>query len=473
MWRAQHTANFVCRLLFCATCMSLVSSDTICALATPPGVAGLAVIRISGTRAFEYCDAFFRGSISTADAPDHTIHFGWWGESDRRVDSVTTMIYRCPRSYTGEDVVEIGCHGGVFVCDTIIADLLSAGARLADPGEFTRRAFLNRKLDLVQVEAVADMIHSASHRGAQIAARQLAGGFTRRLESIRTALLEIVGLIELELDFSEEDVEFVPRADLRARVFDIVSEISLTASSAQAASVLRSGFHIAVVGYPNAGKSSLFNALLLRNRAIVSDVPGTTRDYLRESLILDGYTVHLVDTAGLRPTEDSIELEGIAITSSMMEQADLVLVLNDISQGAHHSDALLAELQERFPSVPILLVHNKSDLVLEADTQLLDALVCSAKTGAGIDSLRGTILSDVRRSTTNVTDVLVNARQASLLMAIADCLRAVLSGIDRRASSDELAVDLRTAIRLLGEITGETWNPDVLETVFSRFCIGK
>jgi tRNA modification GTPase len=205
----------------------------------------------------------------------------------------------------------------------------------------------------------------------------------------------------------------------------------------------------------------------------VSDVPGTTRDYLRESLILDGYTVHLVDTAGLRPTEDSIELEGIAITSSMMEQADLVLVLNDISQGAHHSDALLAELQERFPSVPILLVHNKSDLVLEADTQSLDALVCSAKTGAGIDSLRGTILSDVRRSTTNVTDVLVNARQASLLMAIADCLRAVLSGIDRRASSDELAVDLRTAIRLLGEITGETWNPDVLDTVFSRFCIGK
>ncbi len=453
--------------------MSLASSDTICALATPPGVAGLAVIRISGPRAFEYCDAFFRGSIAAVDAPDHSIQFGWWGETERRVDTVTLMIYRCPRSYTGEDVVEIGCHGGVFVCDTIIADLLSAGARHADPGEFTRRAFLNRKLDLVQVEAVADIIHSASHRGAQIAARQLAGGFTRRLESIRSSLLETVGLIELELDFSEEDVEFVPRAALRSRILDITSEIHLTASSAHAASVLRSGFHIAVVGFPNAGKSSLFNALLLRNRAIVSDIPGTTRDYLSESLMLDGYTVHLVDTAGLRQTEDSIELEGIAITASVMEQADLVLVLNDISLGADHSNALFSELQERFPDIPVLLVQNKGDLLVDAETLPTGTLLCSAKTGAGIDTLRSVILSDVRRSTTNVTDHLVNARQASLLMTIADCLGAVLTGIDHRASSDELAVDLRTAIRLLGEITGETWNPDVLDTVFSRFCIGK
>ncbi|MBU3698826.1 MAG: tRNA uridine-5-carboxymethylaminomethyl(34) synthesis GTPase MnmE [Candidatus Kapabacteria bacterium] len=453
--------------------MTPSTSDTICALATPPGVAGLAIIRVSGPRSFAICDAFFKGSVSAENAHDHTIHFGWWGEGEERVDSVTLMIYRTPRSYTGEDVVEIGCHGGLFVSDRIISDILVGGARLADPGEFTRRAFLNRKLDLVQVEAVADMIHAESHRGAQVAARQLAGGFTHRLTSFRTALLEIVGLLELELDFSEEDVEFVPRDSLRARLLAVDHEIRQTASSAQAASVLRSGFHIAVVGFPNAGKSSLFNALLLRDRAIVSDIPGTTRDYIRESLLMDGYTVHLADTAGLRETADTIELEGIAITRSLIEQADLVIVLNDISLGLHHSDPLVQDVQRRYPDTPIRLVHNKIDVVDTANAPFHPVLACSAKTGAGIDSLRQAILSVVRSSTTNVTDVLVNARQATLLLAISDCLASVIEGLDRHASNDELAVDLRTSVRLLGEITGETWNPDVLDTVFSRFCIGK
>lgn len=453
--------------------MNATSTDTICALATPPGVAGLAVVRVSGPRAFALCDVFFRGSTTAERAQDHTIIFGWWGEGENRVDSVTLMIYNNPRSYTGEDVVEIGCHGGHFVSDRIVADLITAGARLAEPGEFTRRAFLNRKLDLVQVEAVADMIHAASNRGTQIAARQLAGGFTRRLELIRSAIFDVVGLIELELDFSEEDAEFVPRSELRTRLRTIADEISQTAASAHGASVLRSGFHVAVVGFPNAGKSSLFNALLLRNRAIVSDRPGTTRDYLTESLLLDGYTIHLVDTAGLRDTSDVIELEGIAITSSVIEQADLVIVLNDLTLGAGHSDSLVEDLRTRYPTTPVLLVQNKIDAVDPVSAPAPASLFCSAKTGSGIDSLRNAILSDVRCSTTNIVDVLVNTRQATLLTAVADCLEAVIEGIDRQASSDVLAVDLRTAIRLLGEITGETWNPDVLETVFSRFCIGK
>ncbi len=450
-----------------------MTSDTICALATPPGVAGLAIIRVSGPRSFIVCDSFFRGSVSAQQASDHTIHFGWWGEGEQRVDSVTLMIYRSPRSYTGEDVVEIGCHGGLFVADRIISDLLSAGARLAEPGEFTRRAFLNKKLDLVQVEAVADMIHAESYRGAQVAARQLAGGFTERLTSFRAALLEVVGLLELELDFSEEDVEFVSRDTLRTRLLAVDHEIRQTASSAHAASVLRSGFHVAVVGFPNAGKSSLFNALLLRDRAIVSDVPGTTRDYIRESILMDGYTVHLVDTAGIRETADTIELEGIAITRSLIDQADLVLVLNDLSLGIDHSNALINDLQSRYPTTPIQLVHNKVDVVDASLSPSFHVLACSAKTGSGIDSLRNAILSHVRSSTTNVTDVLVNARQATLLMAISDCLASVIAGLDRHASNDELAVDLRTSVRLLGEITGETWNPDVLDTVFTRFCIGK
>ena len=452
--------------------MTHMTTDTICALATPPGVAGLAVVRISGPRAFELCDVFFHGSASATDAADHSITFGWWDDGDRRIDSVTLMVYRAPRSYTGEHVVEIGCHGGVFISDQIISGLLNSGARLADPGEFTRRAFINRKLDLVQVEAVADMIHAATEQGAQTAARQLAGGFTKRLESFRTALLEILGLLELELDFSEEDVEFVPRAQLRDRIGAILHEVSLTASTARGASLLRSGFHVAVVGFPNAGKSSLFNALLLRNRAIVSDQPGTTRDYLSETLLLDGYAVHLIDTAGIRTTEDTIELEGIAITASVVEQADLVLVLNDITEGLHHSDPLADDLSARYPSTPVCVVHNKIDRVALGDIPT-EQLYCSAVSGEGLDVLRQNIVSTIRSRTVGISDVLVNDRQARLLEVIAGCLSSVIGGLDSKASSDELAVDLRQCIRVLGEITGETWNPDVLDTVFSRFCIGK
>ncbi|MBU3679159.1 MAG: tRNA uridine-5-carboxymethylaminomethyl(34) synthesis GTPase MnmE [Candidatus Kapabacteria bacterium] len=449
-----------------------VKTDTICALATPPGVAGLAVVRVSGPRAFELCDLNFHGSASASSAADHSITFGWWGVGDERIDSVTLMVYRSPRSYTGEDVVEIGCHGGVFISDKIIDCLLNSGARLADPGEFTRRAFLNRKLDLVQVEAVADIIHAASERGAQTAARQLAGGFTKRLESFRTGLLEVLGLLELELDFSEEDVEFVPRHQLREQLHAILHEVLLTAGSAHGASVLRSGFHVAVVGYPNAGKSSLFNALLLRNRAIVSDRPGTTRDYLAESLLIDGYAVHLIDTAGIRDTDDTIELEGIAITESVVKQADMVLVLNDVTEGLHHSDALKEDLEIRLSSTPVLLVQNKIDCI---DTGSLSNgdLWCSARTGEGIEALRQRIVTSIRAQTSGVQDVLVNDRQAKLLRVIADNISSVLHGLESKASNDELAVDLRLSIRILGEITGETWNPDVLDTVFSRFCIGK
>lgn len=448
------------------------TTDTICALATPAGVAGLAVVRISGPRAFELCDVFFHGSVTAGRAADHSITFGWWDDGDRRVDSVTLMVYRAPRSYTGENVVEIGCHGGVFISDQIITGLLNAGARLADPGEFTRRAFINRKLDLVQVEAVADMIHAATQQGAQTAARQLAGGFTKRLEGFRNALLEILGLLELELDFSDEDVEFVPRSQLRNRLDAILHEVVQTASTARGACMLRSGFHVAVVGFPNAGKSSLFNALLLRNRAIVSDRPGTTRDYISETLILDGYGVHLIDTAGIRSTDDTIELEGISLTVSLVEQADLVLVLNDITEGAHHSDQLAADLSARYPSTPVCIVQNKIDRVTH-EALPMSQLYCSAVSGEGLDDLRQHIVSSIRSRTSGISDVLVNDRQARLLGVIGDGLCSVIAGLDAKASNDELAVDLRLCVRVLGEITGETWNPDVLDTVFSRFCIGK
>lgn len=458
-----------------------IATDTICALATPPGIAGLAVIRVSGPKAFSICDERFTCSTAIDGTPSHHILYGWWMKDSLPLDSVTISVYREPHSYTGEDVVEIGCHGGAFTTEQILSTLLASHARLAEPGEFTRRAFLNRKLDLTQAEAVADIIHAESRIGAQTAARQLSGGFTKRLTTLRQQLLDVIALLELELDFSDEDVEFVDRSSLLSMVTSIITDVELTAAHAHSAEVLRSGFQVAVVGYPNAGKSSLFNALLGRPRAIVSDSPGTTRDYLSETIYVDGYSVHLIDTAGLRDTEDYVELQGITLTRSLIEQSDLVLVVNDSSLGVSHSEALRHELLTTFSLLPVVVIHNKADLLPDFP---LDSrgegssveelhLFCSATSGLGLDSVRAMLAKRVRAATDGLTDVLVNARQAQLLTAIGQVLRSAAASIENGYTPDLFAVDIRAAIRLLGDITGESWNPDVLDSIFSRFCIGK
>lgn len=451
-----------------------VGNDTICALATPQGVAGLAVVRVSGPGAFEVCDKFFHGSHAISDTPGYTIRYGWWMSGSVRIDSVTASVFRAPHSYTGENVVEIGCHGGPFTSQQIIEDLLERGARLANPGEFTRRAFIHQKLDLTQAEAVADIIHAQSVMGAKTAARQLAGGFTTRIAALRQRLLDVIGLLELELDFSEEDVEFVDRSRLHELLNGIMLEVDLLAASAHSAEILRSGFHVGVVGYPNAGKSSLFNALLQRSRAIVSDVPGTTRDYLEETLFVDGYAIHLADTAGIRLTEDSIELQGISLTRSVLSQSDAIILVNDASRGLEHSDGLRYELSQSFASTPLVLLQNKSDL-LETDLIPRDSneIPCSAVSGLGINLVRDRLQTLVQEQTYQSTDVLVNARQAVLLHQISMALASALRALEGGQSPDLLSVDLRASIRLLGDISGESWNPDVLDTVFSRFCIGK
>ena len=449
------------------------TSDTICALATPPGTAGLAVVRVSGPASIAVCDGLFTGSSTIADSASHRILYGWVSNGNTKIDSVTVSIFKSPHSYTGEDVVEIGCHGGAFVTDQIISALIENGARYADPGEFTRRAFLHRKLDLTQVEAVADIIHAETRVGAQTAARQLSGGFTRRLSGIREQLLSVIGLLELELDFSEEDVAFVDRAHLRTLVQTVCDDVDALANSARSAEVLRTGFHVAVVGFPNAGKSSLFNALLDRNRAIVSDVEGTTRDYLQETVILDGYSIHLVDTAGLRDSSDRIEVQGMALTASIMKESDLIVVINDLSKGANNSKQLTEDLSRAYPDSRLLVVQNKVDLVQHAESGSGDWVECSAVSGIGINTLKTTLSRFAKEYGASPADILVNARQAVLLRNIGSCLRSCLAGIDENVSSDLLAVDLRSCIRLLGEISGETWSPDVLDTVFSRFCIGK
>jgi tRNA modification GTPase len=285
--------------------------------------------------------------------------------------------------------------------------------------------------------------------------------------------MDVIGLLELELDFSEEDVEFVDRTRLRNLVQSLCDDVDGLAATARSSEVLRTGFHIAVVGFPNAGKSSLFNALLDRPRAIVSDVAGTTRDYLQESLVLDGYSIHLVDTAGIRDASDSIELQGISLTASVMRESDLILVINDVSLGRNHSEKLLQDIQHNYPESALLLVQNKTDLIHDAGTSDGDWLECSASSGFGVDNVKKSLVRYAKAYGASPADMLVNARQAVLLLSISSSLRSFLLGLEGGLSSDLLAVDLRACVRLLGEISGETWNPDVLDTVFSRFCIGK
>lgn len=448
------------------------NNEPICALATPPGTAGLAVIRLSGKQCFAIADICFKGKIALTEAQSHTVHYGTIIQNNTIIDTVTATVFRNPHSYTGEDTVEFGCHGSMIIVEQILNALYANGARAADAGEFTRRAFLNGKIDLTQVEAVADIIHSSSVIGAQTAARQLLGGFTKRLEHLRNELIRLCGLLELELDFTEQDIEFVDRTALRTTMNDIADLCTQLAHGFRTAQILRSGFFIGLVGFPNAGKSSLFNALLERRRAIVSDTPGTTRDFIEESLFIEGIAVKLFDTAGIRATDDAIEMEGIVLAESVIEQSNLILVLNDCSVDENHSDNLLKNLQERFPQTQFSLIQNKID---KSTKPLLNGhiLSISAKTGEGISELKRYIADCVRPNIEGNNDVLINARHALLLQQATQHLKAANNTLDIGLSNDLIAIDVRAAVRLLGEITGQVTGEDILNAIFGSFCIGK
>ncbi len=454
-------------------------SDTICALVTPPGIGGLAVVRLSGPDALVIADRCFRGKHRLQEAPTHTIHYGRFLRGEELVDMVTASVFRAPRSYTGEDTVEFGCHGSMVVADEIVAALIEAGARLAEPGEFTRRAFLNGKLDLTQVEAVADLIYATSVPGARLAARQLVGGLTQRLRHLREQLLQAAALLELELDFAEEDLEFVPREVLLHQLSEGEAMCRRLAESYRAAQVLRSGFFVGLVGYPNAGKSSLFNALLQRQRAIVSPLPGTTRDYLEESLYLDGIPVRLIDTAGVREAADTIELQGIALAQEAIRQCNVLLLINDVTCGVEHSQPLLEELRQRFPQMLIAFVQNKVDLLPELPPRSapLNGAVAtfwvSALRGDGLEELRCWLSAQARQSAETGVDALINARQAHALMRSAEAIAAARQALLQNLPGEFVAAELRRAVETVSELTGDTWREDVLNAIFERFCIGK
>lgn len=444
-------------------------SRTIAALATAPGIAGLNVVRISGEKAISIADKCFVGKTALSDSKSHTIHYGKFVSGDTLIDTVTASIFKAPNSYTGEDTIEFGCHGGNIVAGQIVDALLAAGAVMPEPGEFTRTAFLNGKLDLTQVEAVADIIHSTSVAGALTSARQLIGEFTQRLKDLRHGLIRTAGLLELELDFSEEDIELIDNSEVRARLVESQIYCNDLADKFRASEVLRSGFVVAVAGFPNSGKSTLFNKILQKNRAIVSEIEGTTRDYIEEDILLGDIKVRLIDTAGLRETEDIIEIAGIKLVESVLEQSNLVLVLNDASKGFNQSDELYASLKEKYPNSEFMLVQNKSDLV-ESKTE---GVFVSAKTGDGIEKVTDKIKSASKSSIDRLNDVLINKRHADLLRRTSSEIQRGIDAIDANMQNEIIAIDIRNATNTLGEITGDRWNEEVLAEIFSGFCIGK
>ena len=448
-------------------------NKTVAALATPPGIGGLAIIRISGDDAFNICDRIFYGKSKITDAKSHTILYGDIRRDENIIDKVTISVYKSPNSYTGENVVEIGCHGGYLIYDEILNLLFENGATPAQSGEFTRRAFINGKLDLTQVEAVADIIHSQTVPGVLTAARQLNGNFTIKLKELREQLLNIASMLELELDFSEEGLEFIDKSIINSTIHSTIAFCSELTDNYRTSEILRSGFFITVAGYPNSGKSTLFNRLINKNRSIVSHIPGTTRDYIEENFIINGITIKLYDTAGLRDSKDIIEIEGIKFVETLIEQSNLIIFLNDIYEGRDHSDVLINKITRKYPKIPIIIVHNKIDLVNDIYFDTDKEIFISSIKGIGIQNLQNYIYKIAKESADRINDILINQRHISLLELTKISLMDALKSLQYNMENEIIAIDIRKAVKYLGEMTGESWNEEVLYHIFSKFCIGK
>ena len=463
-------------------------SDTICAPATSVGGGAVSLIRISGPDALAVTDrvvSFRRGDASSARG--YSLKFG----TAPGIDDVLVSIFRAPHSYTGEDAAEISCHASPFIVSTLLDRLTGAGCRLAEPGEFTQRAFLNGKMDLAQAEAVADIISSTTSAQHRVALNQLRGGYSQELRGLRRQLLELTVLMELELDFSEEDVEFADRTQLRELLDTACSHCRQLADSFRLGNAIRNGVPVAIVGAPNSGKSTLLNAMLRDDRAIVSDIPGTTRDTVEETCVLDGVLFRFIDTAGIRASSDEVERLGIERTYRKIAEADIVLGVVDGTE--IDSDATLEpavrDIAGRidFNRQKLVILLNKTDIlrvnnlvknfnsiVLSTDYQdkNISILEISAKTGSGLENLCSKLVSFVGQAAFEGT-LVTNARHAQALRSAAESLSTVSDGLDRNIPSDLLAEDLRAALASLGSITGEITTDEVLGEIFSKFCIGK
>lgn len=447
--------------------------DTIVALATAQGVAAIAIIRLSGTDCISLVQRCFKGKDLTQQ-PTHTLHFGTIHDDEKTIDEVLVAVFREPNSFTKEDSVEISCHGSPFIVKEIIKVLLKHGARLAEPGEFTRRAFLNGRFDLAQAEAVADLIHAETDNARQAALNQMRGGFSREIKHLREELIHFASLIELELDFGEEDVEFAKRDELRVLIKKIQGYLRGLIDSFDQGNVIKNGIPTVIAGKPNAGKSTLLNVLLNEERAIVSDIPGTTRDTIEDEMILGGINFRFIDTAGLRETTDVIEAIGVERTREQMKKASLILYVFDLaSTSAEELQKERTQLEEL--NVPYLLVGNKRDKVTSTEITNHDYLVrISASRREGIQELKDRILQYFQIKDVKKGDVMVtNLRHYQNLLQTHESLQRVLDGMSHGITGDFLAMDIRQALHYLGEITGTITTDDLLDNIFSKFCIGK
>lgn len=451
-------------------------SDTIIAIATPQGIGAIGVIRLSGNKAIEIVDALFPNKNLTEQA-SHTLHVGLLKKKDAVIDEVVVSLYKAPRSYTGENVVEISCHGSAYIQQKIIDACIEKGARLAKPGEFTQRAFLNGKLDLAQAEAVADLIASNTEASRKTALQNMRGGFSGVLKNLREQLLKFSALIELELDFSQEDVEFADRTQF----YELISEAeTITGNLLQSfklGNVIRNGVQVAIIGKPNAGKSTLLNTLLNENRAIVSDIAGTTRDTIEEIINIEGILFRLIDTAGIRTSDNEIESIGVEKSLEKMRNADIVVYMFDC---AHETKENLLHEQEQLRSANknYLLIGNKLDL-MNADDIIkkfdgLDVLFISAKEHTHVNLLKKRLVEEVITGSIETENVVVtNARHYEALKKVSEALTDIRKGMDDKLPGDLIALDIRSCLHYLGEITGQITNEDQLDYIFSKFCIGK
>jgi tRNA modification GTPase len=453
-------------------------NDTIVALATPPGVSAIGVVRLSGTEAITIAAKLFP-SKDLNSQKSHTLHVGILEHNNKSIDEVVVSIYKAPRSYTGENSVEFSCHGSPFIHQQIIDACIDSGARLAKPGEFTQRAFINGKLDLAQAEAVADLIASNTSASHKTALHNIRGGFSQALKDLREQLLTFSALIELELDFSQEDVEFADRGKLQALVSDALQKTKVLTDSFRVGNVIRNGVSVAIIGKPNAGKSTLLNVLLNEDRAIVSDIPGTTRDTIEEVINIDGIMFRLIDTAGIREhSADVIENAGMDKSRQKMQQADIVVYLFD-ANATEPKDLERTEKELREVSSNYLMVANKIDVINEAELKqryasMAGVIFISAKNNLHIEVLKERMVDKVLQGKTETENVIVtNARHYHALNEVQKSLKDVSEGLENKIPGDLLALDIRRCLHYLGEITGEITNEDQLDYIFSKFCIGK
>jgi tRNA modification GTPase len=457
----------------------MINEDTIIALATPNGIGAISLIRVSGKNSISTTEKLFKNKRNKklSIQKTHTVHLGNILKDNNELDEVLVTLFKKPHSYTGEDIVEISCHGSTYIQKEIIDLFIDNGVRLANPGEFTLRSFINGKMDLNQAEAVADLIASDNESAHKLAIQHMKSGFSNDLKNLRDELLHFSSMIELELDFSQEDVEFIERVEFKKLINKIINELKNLIDSFKSGNVLKNGISVAIAGKPNAGKSSLLNTLFNEDKAIVSEIPGTTRDSIEDSLIIDGIKFRFTDTAGLRETNDIIESKGIEITKEKIKNARILIYLFDAN------DTNIKEIKKDIDSfkrddLQIILVRNKIDLI-NNNSELLDHLTnfeifeISANDIYSVSKLKNKLINQIEILSPYTETIVSNSRHYEALSKALESILEVKQGLENNVSGDLLSVDIRNSIKYLAEITGEITNDDVLGNIFANFCIGK